>query len=432
MSFTSLSFLSALLPLFLLAAALSRGKSANPYVHMLAGLIYLLCFGMGPAAVFVGFIILNALLMRLSGRVRVCLAVLLNVGFIALYKLMPFLKGAQGWQALVPLGISYAALQALGFHINQEKGSLRDFAGYLLFLPKLPSGPVTEYREFIAQAPKGEDRFEDLYQGLSRIILGLSKKLLVADRLALLTQSSQVAAQQDQGLVLAALTALVFPLQLYLDFSGYTDIALGMAQAAGFRLPENFRQPLRADSMRDFWRRWHQSLTAWLGRYVYIPLGGSRRGAWRTALNTFIVFVLIALWHGLGAGFLLWGLWNTLLILMERGGWLRPERWGIARRRCYVYISTVIGFAFFMMPGVNFASASAFTRLGNPALALAQLRPGIVFALFAAVLVVVLEGRGLTKRLPGMVRHAALLILLVISLLSAAGGSHLPFIYTAF
>lgn len=431
MTFTQLSFLSAFLPLFLLAGILTRGKRISPNFHIASGLIFLLLWGVVPAAIFVGFIALNALVMGLKGKTRVIWAVLLNLGFIALYKLLPF-WGRESWSFHVPLGISYAALQALSFHINQEKGSVVQLAHYLLFLPKLPMGPITAYQDFVNQPQERAERLEDLYQGLCRIILGLSKKLLVTDRLALLTQTLKTAAPQDQGIALAVLAALIFPLQLYLDFSGYTDIALGMARTVGYRLPENFRQPFRAESLRDFWRRWHQSLTNWIGRYVYIPLGGSRRGTARTAMNTVIVYVLIALWHGVSAGFLLWGLWNALLILLERRQFIQPARWPKALRRVYVYMSAVVGFAFFMMAGTGPAGFSAFTKLGTPALALAQLRPGVVLAVALAVLIVLLEGRGLMQRLPKFARHTALLILLALCLLATAGGSHLPFLYAAF
>lgn len=431
MTFTQLSFLSAFLPLFLLAANLTRGKRVNPYLHIAAGLIFLLLWGVVPAAIFVGFVALNALVMGIKGKARIIWAVLLNLGFMALYKLLPF-WGPSSWSNLVPLGISYAALQALSFHLNREKGSVAQLAHYLLFLPKLPMGPITAYQDFVNQSQEGAERFEDVYQGLCRIILGLSKKLLVADRLALLTQAFKTAAPQDQGIALAILAALIFPLQLYLDFSGYTDIALGMARAVGYRLPENFRQPYRADSLRDFWRRWHQSLTNWIGRYIYIPLGGSRGGTARTAMNTIIVYVLIALWHGVSGGFLLWGLWNALLILLERHQFIQPSRWPVALRRMYVYMSAVVGFAFFMMAGTGGAGFSAFTKLGTPALALAQLGPGMLLAMVLAVLIVLLEGRKLFQRVPKLVRHAALLFLLLLCLLATAGGSHLPFLYAAF
>jgi len=217
MTFTQLSFLSAFLPLFLLAGILTRGKRISPNFHIASGLIFLLLWGVVPAAIFVGFIALNALVMGLKGKTRVIWAVLLNLGFIALYKLLPF-WGRESWSFHVPLGISYAALQALSFHINQEKGSVVQLAHYLLFLPKLPMGPITAYQDFVNQPQERAERLEDLYQGLCRIILGLSKKLLVADRLALLTQTLKTAAPQDQGIALAVLAALIFPLQSTLIF----------------------------------------------------------------------------------------------------------------------------------------------------------------------------------------------------------------------
>jgi alginate O-acetyltransferase complex protein AlgI len=229
----------------------------------------------------------------------------------------------------------------------------------------------------------------------------------------------------------AALGLAVFPLQLYMDFSGYTDMALGAARAVGFALPDNFRAPLRADSLRDFWRRWHITLGAWLRDYVYIPLGGSRQGAWRTAVNTGVVYLLMALWHGAGWGFVLWGLWNALILTLERHAW-KPETWPVAVRRMYVLAVVAVGFVPFAGAADVGAALGAFAGTGAATLALAQLRPVVLLALLAAVVIVALEGRGLAARLPMWVRRMLALVLLGVSLLAVYGATRVPFLYAAY
>lgn len=431
MAFTSLTHLSLFLPLALVLSAAVRGRKAGRVLQLVLGLAFLLGSGWRQALFFLAFLLINYALTFCGGSLRKALAVLLNILAILLVKLLPFMPG--GLLGLIlPLGISYAALQALSYHLDGASGSLWDFAFYLLFFPKLPMGPLAAFSDLASQAPDRSACVDDLYAGLQRLIVGLVKKLLLADRLAGIALAVQTAAPQDRGSALMVLAALVFPLQLYLDFSGYTDIALGTARAMGYRLPENFRQPFRADSLRDFWRRWHQSLTGWLGRYVYLPLGGSRMGMWRTVFNTAVVFLLIALWHGIGWGFLLWGAWNALIITLERAGALRPQRLPGVMRRLYVYLTAAAGFVFFTISGNPVQALRAFFIRGNPALALAQLNPLTLLALLAGIALCALEGRGCLRKTPLPAAGLALMALLLVSLLASAAGGYLPFLYAGF
>ncbi len=423
MSFSEPAFVSLFLPLAVAFSFLLRGRGVYRWWHSLLGLAFLLASGWQQPLVLLALIALNLMTALLPGRARTWAAVLLNVGaVVASRQSLPF---------AVPMGLSYLAFQALCFHLDQGKASPKDFAFYLLFFPKLPMGPLARYAGLASQHPGREGRWEDLAQGLTRFVLGLAKKVLIADRLALLTQAVYGAVSADRGPSLAVLGMVIFPLQLYMDFSGYTDMALGMARAMGFSLPENFLMPLRAGSMRDFWRRWHITLGAWMRDYVYIPLGGSRKGALRTACNTALVYALIALWHGSGWGFLLWGLWNALWLTAERQRWVRPDAWAPLAQRAYVYAVTALGFVPFAGASGWRAALYAFAGEGTWRLALAQLRPSALAAALA-IAVIALEGRGLSSRLPAPLRHALVLALLCLCLVAVYGAGHVPFLYAAY
>lgn len=427
MNLTAPGFLSLYLPLALMLSTALRGRRGHRAWQGLLGLLLLLSAGWQQPLVFLAFILLNLLAARMQGRPRRAAALVINLGAVLLVKLLPF----SGSGLALPLGLSYAAFQALSFHLEGQKGA-GQLAFYLLFFPKLPMGPLASFEELTRQQPARERIWQDLETGLMRLSLGLVKKLLIADRLALITQAAYQAPAADRNLPLALLALFIFPLQLYFDFAGYTDIALGAARALGYSLPENFNRPFLADSLRDFWRRWHMSLTRWFGQWVYIPLGGSRRGQGRTLLNTFLVFLLIALWHGIGWGFALWGLWNALLISLERRGTLKPDAWPLPLRRAYVYLAAALGFLPFAANQNLGAALAAFLQPGTGNLALAQLGPGTLLALLMALVLLMVEGRGIAARLPLLLRQAGAILALALGLLAAFGAGHLPFIYGAF
>ncbi|HHX20962.1 MAG TPA: MBOAT family protein, partial [Clostridiales bacterium] len=271
MSFSAPAYVSLFLPLaVMLSALLRRSRVYKPW-HSLLGLAFLGLSGWQQPLVFLVLVAGNVLAGRLPGHARRVVAVIWNAGAVVLSRL--------SLPVALPQGISYAAFQALSWHLDDEQGGAMDFAFYLLFFPKQPMGPLTRYQELAAQKPEPAHTWDDAEQGLSRFAWGLFKKVLIADQLAQVTQAVYHSPAADRSPALAVLGLVVFPLQLYMDFSGYTDMALGAARAVGFALPDNFRAPLRADSLRDFWRRWHITLGAWLRDYVYIPLGGSRQGA---------------------------------------------------------------------------------------------------------------------------------------------------------
>jgi alginate O-acetyltransferase complex protein AlgI len=223
---------------------------------------------------------------------------------------------------VTPVGISFYTFQALSYSFDVYRGKLtsvpqsRVIASYVAFFPSLLSGPIGRSTNFIPQLLERKEVDEsNLTQGMRLILFGLFKKIVVADNLGLIVDAVYIA-PSDVGRIPLLITTYLYTLQIYTDFSGYTDIAIGSAKMLGYDLLQNFRQPYFASSIRDFWHRWHISLTTWLRDYLYIPLGGNRVSTWRWYTNILVVFVLSGIWHGAGCNFLIWGLLHGLFLLV--------------------------------------------------------------------------------------------------------------------
>lgn len=275
------------------------------------------------------------LMARGNRRMWATLNIVLNLGILALFKYYDFFAfslgqlchsfGYQpGWTTLnlvLPVGISFYTLQAISYTVDvyrrdtEPTRNLLAFAVYIAFFPQLVAGPIERARDLLPQmlAARRWD-YKDAVKGMRQILWGLAKKIIVADTIA--AQLDTILYHPSILEPLSVVTAAVlFAFQIYADFSGYSDIAIGSARLLGIRLSSNFRYPYFSRNYREMWRRWHQSLMRWLVAYVYIPLGGSRRGRIRTCLNIMIVFTLSGLWHGANWTYITWGIVNGLLIL---------------------------------------------------------------------------------------------------------------------
>ena len=272
-----------------------------------------------------------------AGRWAIGTAVGLNLALLVWFKYAGFmvdnasavssLLGGPAFHikaAALPLGISFLTFHGLSYLVDIHRGDAPANGGflatilYLSFFPKLIAGPIVRYQDFVGQlAARGVTR-EDLAIGVQRIAVGLAKKTILAGTLALTVDQvfGIPAGQLTTGL--AWLGALGYTLQLYLDFSGYSDIAIGLARMFGFRFQENFNYPYVSKSITEFWRRWHISLSTWFRDYLFFPLGANKRGPARGYLNLLIVFVLCGFWHGANWTFVLWGLWQGVFLVLER------------------------------------------------------------------------------------------------------------------
>ncbi|MCL5969960.1 MAG: MBOAT family protein [Patescibacteria group bacterium] len=225
---------------------------------------------------------------------------------------------------LVPIGISFYTFQTIGYMIDVYKNKIKAekhlgyFALFVCFFPQLSAGPIERAQELMPQLRKRHEfQYPLVVDGIKLFALGLFKKMVIADNLAVVSDTifNSLPTYKGASLILAV---VIFSWQIYMDFSGYTDMARGIAKMLGVNLVENFNRPYLATSVQDFWRRWHMSLSRWFRDYVYIQLGGNRKGHLRTYFNTLIVFVIVGIWHGAAWNFILWGFFHGLIMAVER------------------------------------------------------------------------------------------------------------------
>ncbi|MBB5807218.1 alginate O-acetyltransferase complex protein AlgI [Saccharothrix ecbatanensis] len=271
----------------------------------------------------------------------------------------------------LPIGISFYTFHHISYVVDVYRGerpALRDpvaFVTYIAMFPQLVAGPIVRFREIADQLPQPRmHRWDDVAAGFPRFALGLCKKVIIADSIAPMVDACFATPADEMTTAVAWLGAIGYTLQLYFDFSGYSDMAIGLGRMLGFRLPENFARPYSSVTVTEFWRRWHMSLSRWFRDYVYIPLGGNRGGVRQTYRNLTIVFVLTGFWHGANWTFLVWGLFHGgLLVLERRFGWDSAPittRTRIARR-ILTMLLVVIGWVFFRSADLG----TAFTILGH-------------------------------------------------------------------
>ncbi len=250
-------------------------------------------------------------------KVTFAMAILYNVGMLGLFK-----YGKIGDS--LPLGISFYTFQILSYLIDVYRGDQRrepsflKFATYIAMFPQLLSGPIVGYGELRKNMASREFSAKGIQEGLKVFTMGLAAKVLLADRIGLLWQEVQVTGFESISTPLAWLAAIAYSLKIYFDFYGYSLMAMGLGRMLGFTLPENFKNPYMATSVRDFYRRWHVTLGGWFRKYVYIPLGGNRKGEYRTVCHLLAVWILTSVWHGSTGNFLIWGMLLWLAIVVER------------------------------------------------------------------------------------------------------------------
>ena len=224
----------------------------------------------------------------------------------------------------LPIGISFFTFQALSYVIDvyrrevEPQKNLWNVMLYISFFPQLIAGPIVKYHDIQEQIDNRNMDVKEIAEGLRRFIIGLSKKVLISNTMAVTADALFAAGAGELNILSAWIAAIAYMLQIYFDFSGYSDMAIGLGHMFGFRFLENFRYPYISANIQEFWRRWHISLSTWFKEYLYIPLGGNRKGKARTCLNKMIVFFSTGLWHGANWTFVLWGLWHGVFLLFEQ------------------------------------------------------------------------------------------------------------------
>ena len=263
----------------------------------------------------------------------------------------------------LPLGISFFTFHIISYLVDVYRGvaqpqrSAITFTLYIINFPQLIAGPIIRYRPIAPQLEQRPVSFGDVDVGIARFAAGLAKKLLIANPVGAVGDHLFAMSPADLPIWAVWLAVLCFSLQIYFDFSGYSDMAIGMARVFGFRFPENFNYPYSSVSIKDFWRRWHITLSAWFRDYVYVPLGGSRGSTWSTTRNLWVVFLLCGTWHGASWNFIVWGMWHGLFLSIERLAPVERALSGLPRivRNAYTLLVVMIGWVFFRAATLDLA-----------------------------------------------------------------------------
>ena len=295
-----------------------------------------------------------------SGKTALVISIILNLGILGYFKYagfavrslkaLPFLGGLSVPDIALPIGISFYIFQSMSYTIDVYRGdasvqkNIINFGAYVSMFPQLIAGPIVRYKDIELQLEDRKESVDKFASGVGRFIVGLAKKVLLANYAGALWQELI----PDGGTLSAWVGMAVYCMQLYFDFSGYSDMAIGLGRMMGFEFLENFRYPYTSKSMTEFWRRWHISLSTWFREYVYIPLGGNRCTLPRQILNIILVWGLTGLWHGANWNYVFWGLYSALFIMLEKYVWGRAlKRAPTVLRRIYFLLVMMISMMIF-------------------------------------------------------------------------------------
>ena len=457
MLFSSIPFLFYFLPAVLLLYAISPKKLKN-FTLLVCSLVF---YAWGEprlvvlmlATVLIGYV-LGLLTVRYEKykKVFLVLSLTLSLGFLCYYKYVDFfitnINNATGLsipllKVALPIGISFYTFQLLSYNVDVYRGDVPaqrnfiDLAAYIALFPQLIAGPIVRYSDVAAQLKERTHSWDKISQGTRRFVFGLAKKILIANALGELCDIFRATGQQS--VLYYWMYAIAFSLHIYFDFSGYSDMAIGLGKIFGFDFLENFNYPYISKSATEFWRRWHMSLGSWFRDYVYIPMGGSRVGKFRMFFNIFTVWMLTGFWHGAAWNFIFWGLYFAILLVVEKVFLLKYLNKSKVWSRFYLLFAVVISFVIFNATSMTEAFqyiGGMFGAGGIPAIsaeALYYLRSyGLIF-LIAAIGATPLPKLAVTKiKAVQWAEPAVLLILLAMVTAYLVDGSFNPFLYFRF
>ena len=476
MVFSSVIFLCLFLPIVLGGYYLLPKREAKNLWLIAASLLFYAFSGLWYVLLLLFSVFCNYLAgLFVSGRKGVLyVAVAVNLGVLGVFKYLTFLVRTVNQlpgvaiavpSIVLPVGISFFTFQGLSYVIDVYRNErlkstrFRDVLLYIALFPQLVAGPIVRYEDVADEIKGRRHTLEQLANGLRRFIIGLSKKLLIADVCGSVVTLIYSAERSVLDSRTAWLAAVCYLIQIYFDFSGYSDMAIGLGLCFGFHFKENFNYPYISSSIQEFWRRWHISLSTWFREYLYIPLGGNRKGKAKTYRNKLMVFFCTGLWHGANWTFIIWGLWHGFFIVAEdaakklfglgKHGKNRRNPVETVLKHLYTLLVVLIGFVIFRadnmgkafsMIGAMFSGIRASAQTG---LLLAQcLTPLTMFALLFGLV-------GSTPVLPMVCRKAeqqtgsvyvclrvlsyvGALILLLVDILHLSAASYVPFIYFQF
>lgn len=376
MVFSSTIFLCVYLPLVLLGYYICPKKGRNLFLLIVSLVFY--AWG-EPKYVFLMIfsILVNYIFGRLMDKHRenkkrlklmLVLSVVIDLGLLSVFKYTDFIitnvnaifsANFDLLNIALPIGISFYTFQAMSYTIDVYRDDVRvqknliDFGMYITMFPQLIAGPIVRYADVQDQLAERSVTTADFSEGVMRFVVGLGKKVLLANQMGAVW-SDIYALGGDVSALMAWTGAIAYTFQIYFDFSGYSDMAIGLGRMFGFKFPENFRYPYQSVSITDFWRRWHITLSTWFKEYLYIPLGGNRRGLARQALNLLIVWSLTGFWHGAGWNFVLWGLYYFVILFIEKLFLLKAlDKLPKFFRHVYALVLIIIGWVIFASDDVS-------------------------------------------------------------------------------
>lgn len=477
MDLTSLTFLFLFFPIFLSSYLIAK-PSLRLFLLSIANIVFLVAGQYSALLPLIGLGLVGYMFGRWIEANRVkkdTVSILLGLGIginlvllaifkvAATYEIYPAQLSFLQINGIVSLlGLSYITFQVISYLIDISRGTIPaeadvvKFMAYILFFPKLISGPITRYKQFREQLSTLDPTIVDIAGGLRRILIGVIKRILIANQLGVVANAGFNLATPNIEPHFAWLALIAYSLQIYFDFSGYTDVALGLGKIIGITLPENFNYPYTAQSIGDFWRRWHITLSTWFREYVFYPLERRRSKFTNQQINLIIVFLLTGLWHGPTLTFLAWGLIHGLAIAFESAGggrWMKT--WWQPFRHFYALTIVMLGWVFFRSPSLGYAfgfiGRLAGNRSGITPLPFAQtsplpfIEPSFVIITITALLLsvpVTSLWQNIRHRfenssarysfLPQMAEDLVVLAFFVLSMAAHLSGTFFPNIYAQF
>ncbi len=468
MVFSSLSFLYFFLPVVVLLYYLWNHRGYRNTVLLLASLFfyawgepkYILVMLLSAICAYFGGLLIHGFQQKnkvCAARIATIVTVAVITGFLLYFKYLNLFATTLKQlfslqfdlpQFILPIGISFYTFQILSYVIDlyRSKVALQKNYFHLLlyvcFFPQLIAGPIVRYETVELELRQRKENWQECIAGLERFIFGLAKKVLLANSFAKLCDQLYDLGLDTVGTLFSWITVIAYALQIYFDFSGYSDMAIGLGRMFGFHFNENFNHPYMATSVTDFWRRWHISLSTWFRDYIYIPLGGNRVSPLRHILNILITWALTGFWHGAQWSFLLWGLYYAVLLLVEK--YLLAsllKKLPKLLTRIYTLLLVIIGWVIFRnesIPEILTALGALFSfSSGSPVEVLssnAQLIPCLLMLPFG-ILFSFPVGKKLKEKqsLPAtLIREGLCVVLLVLCIASLLSSTYNPFIYFRF
>lgn len=457
MVFSSLLFLTRFLPCVLLIYFMIPGCMKNIWKNLALFVCSLVFYAWGEP-VYIWLMLFSTVVDYVNGgfagyfvekdrrdiaRVFLVLSVVINLSLLAVFKYT-------GKYAL-PIGISFYTFQSMSYTIDVYRGKAKaekniiNFGAYISLFPQLIAGPIVRFTDIAVQLRERKGDLNRIRYGVVRFACGLGKKVLLANQAGAIFQTVTGYSAAQMTTLAAWFGILAFMFQIYFDFSGYSDMAIGLMAVFGFEIPENFDYPYESRSITEFWRRWHISLGSWFKEYVYLPLGGSRKGMARTFINIFIVWFLTGLWHGATPNFTLWGLYFCFFLVMEKT-WLLRLLQRLPRWISHVYALVVIYFGWLLFAWEDIHGHRVYLK------AMAGIGAGgwcdaqSVYLLMSNLILLVLfiiGSTSLPKRIVGfltardgigtaLLQSVFVAAMLVLSIAYLVNGTYNPFLYFRF